>query len=96
MPSEHEGLGIAALEALVCGVPSVLADVEGLRDIHEVSASLKLVPPSAEGVAHGVSTLIATDAQVVAQATSQVAANVRDVHDQRQQIERLLQIYRGD
>jgi len=33
MPSLYEGLSIAALETLACGLPSVLADVPGLRDL---------------------------------------------------------------
>jgi glycosyltransferase involved in cell wall biosynthesis len=36
MPSEVEGFGIAALEALAVGTPSVLADVPGLRDFKDV------------------------------------------------------------
>jgi glycosyltransferase involved in cell wall biosynthesis len=36
MPSTEEGFGIAALEALVVGTPSVLADVPGLRDFKDV------------------------------------------------------------
>lgn len=32
MPSLREGLGMAAAEALACGVPAVLADVDGLRE----------------------------------------------------------------
>jgi len=33
MSSMFEGLGIACLEALYCGLPTVVSDVEGLRDI---------------------------------------------------------------
>lgn len=33
MPSTHEGLGIAAIEAAACGLPLVLTDVPGLRDL---------------------------------------------------------------
>jgi glycosyltransferase involved in cell wall biosynthesis len=33
MPSKFEGLGNAALEAMACGVPPVLYDVPGLRDL---------------------------------------------------------------
>jgi glycosyltransferase involved in cell wall biosynthesis len=33
MPSEHEGLGMAVIEAAACGVPTIAFDVSGLRDI---------------------------------------------------------------
>lgn len=33
MPSRHEGLSIAAVEAMACGLPSVLYNVPGLRDM---------------------------------------------------------------
>lgn len=33
MSSAHEGLGLAAVEALATGLPSVLADVPGLREV---------------------------------------------------------------
>jgi glycosyltransferase involved in cell wall biosynthesis len=32
-PSKHEGLSIACLEAMACGIPSILYDVPGLRDL---------------------------------------------------------------
>jgi glycosyltransferase involved in cell wall biosynthesis len=33
MPSLHEGLSIACIEALAMGLPAVVSDVEGLRDL---------------------------------------------------------------
>ncbi|WP_406170452.1 glycosyltransferase [Streptomyces sp. NBC_00996] len=37
MTSAYEGLGLAAVEALMTGLPLVLADVPGLRDVAEAS-----------------------------------------------------------
>jgi len=45
MPSRHEGLGNAALEALGCGLPSVLADVEGLRDLRPLFPGVRWAAP---------------------------------------------------
>lgn len=51
MPSLYEGLGNAALEALGCGVPSILADVEGLRDLKPFIPSVRWVPPTSDAIA---------------------------------------------
>ena len=58
MPSLYEGLPIAALEALACGVPSVLADAPGLRDVHPATESVRLVSPDAPSVAAAVTELV--------------------------------------
>ena len=68
MPSLYEGLGIAALEALACGVPSVLADVPGLRDVHPPTESVRLVSPDAASVAAAVTDLVSGGDHIRAQA----------------------------
>lgn len=35
MPSKHEGISITTIEAMACGIPSVLYDVPGLRDFNK-------------------------------------------------------------
>lgn len=50
MPSLHEGAGIAALEALGAGVPALLADVEGLRDLRDV-ADCEWTAPDPDAIA---------------------------------------------
>jgi glycosyltransferase involved in cell wall biosynthesis len=47
MPSLHEGAGIAAMEALGSGVPALLADVEGLRDLRPFAACEWSAPDAA-------------------------------------------------
>lgn len=46
MPSKFEGLSIAALEAMGCGIPTILYDVSGLKDIIKSEAHGKLIPAS--------------------------------------------------
>jgi glycosyltransferase involved in cell wall biosynthesis len=40
MPSLREGFGVAAIEALGCGLPVILSDVQGLRDFRRVFPNL--------------------------------------------------------
>ncbi|MEU9173150.1 glycosyltransferase [Streptomyces sp. NPDC048420] len=42
MTSAYEGLGLAAVEAVATGLPTVLADVPGLRDVAQASPSAVL------------------------------------------------------
>lgn len=58
MPSLYEGVGIAALEALACGVPSVLANVSGLQDVHGPAPNVRFVEPSAASLASGLLELL--------------------------------------
>jgi glycosyltransferase involved in cell wall biosynthesis len=50
MPSLREGLGVAAIEAMGAGVPVVLSDVDGLRDLRGLSPAIHWIEPNARGV----------------------------------------------
>ncbi|MCM2333069.1 MAG: glycosyltransferase [Anaeromyxobacteraceae bacterium] len=51
MPSLREGLSISALEALATGLPAILSDVDGLRELGEVFAGVRLPAPRADALA---------------------------------------------
>jgi glycosyltransferase involved in cell wall biosynthesis len=54
MPSVHEGLSIAALEALATGLPAVLADTPGLRDLAEDNSAVMLTDVTPEHFAKAI------------------------------------------
>lgn len=54
MTSAHEGLGLAAVEALATGLPSVLADVPGLRDVAGASPAALLTDTDPERLAAAI------------------------------------------
>ncbi|MFI9753822.1 glycosyltransferase [Streptomyces collinus] len=54
MPSSHEGVGIAAIEALATGLPAVLADVPGLRDLATAGPAVMLTEATPEAFARAL------------------------------------------
>jgi glycosyltransferase involved in cell wall biosynthesis len=54
MPSSHEGVGIAAIEALATGLPAILADVPGLRDLATVGPAVTLTEATPEAFARAL------------------------------------------
>jgi glycosyltransferase involved in cell wall biosynthesis len=62
MPSLYEGLGLAAVEALSVGLPALLADVDGLRDLRNIIPHLIYAEPDATSIANALSHFCATPA----------------------------------
>jgi glycosyltransferase involved in cell wall biosynthesis len=59
MPSLHEGLGIAAIEAVASGVPLVCSHVDGLADIAAATNNTVLTGTTAEAIAEGIARVAA-------------------------------------
>jgi glycosyltransferase involved in cell wall biosynthesis len=54
MPSTYEGFGVAAAEAMGAGLPVILSNVAGLRDMHEVDDSIYWIQPTADDLAKAI------------------------------------------
>ncbi|TKA11619.1 glycosyltransferase [Actinacidiphila oryziradicis] len=54
MPSVYEGLSIAAVEALATGLPAVLTDAPGLRDLAEDNSAVTLIDITPGGFAKAI------------------------------------------
>jgi glycosyltransferase involved in cell wall biosynthesis len=61
MPSLHEGRSVAVLEALATGLPALLADVPGLRDLSDPYPHLCYAEPSADSVTAALVALLEED-----------------------------------
>lgn len=59
MPSTCEGLGISTIEAIACGVPSVLTEIDGIKDIAEQTQYSIMTDCTSDSVAEGLRTLLA-------------------------------------
>jgi glycosyltransferase involved in cell wall biosynthesis len=53
MPSTHEGFGVAACEAMGAGLPVILSDVPGLRDMRAFGP-IQWIEPTVSGVSEAL------------------------------------------
>ncbi|WP_329318647.1 glycosyltransferase [Streptomyces sp. NBC_01262] len=63
MPSAHEGLSIAAVEGLATGLPAVLADTPGLRDLAEGNSAVTLTDVTPERFAKAIGKVAVSSAE---------------------------------
>jgi glycosyltransferase involved in cell wall biosynthesis len=63
MPSLWEGLGVSALEAAGTGLPLILANVDGLRDVATAATGSYLVTPTPEALSSAILAICNSDRQ---------------------------------
>ncbi|MBJ6638754.1 glycosyltransferase [Streptomyces sp. DHE7-1] len=95
LPSRWEGMALAPLEALSCGRPVVLTDVDGARESLPPALAPRCLVPAADPVALGraVAVLLA-DAPLRAALADQGRRHVLSTHDVRHTAERVADLYR--
>jgi glycosyltransferase involved in cell wall biosynthesis len=74
MPSLFEGLGNAAIEALAVGLPAVLGDCAGLRDLSGIFPSVRYATPCGPALADTLEAMLSAESML---APAQVEAQVR-------------------
>ncbi|MGV9339641.1 glycosyltransferase [Streptomyces sp. NPDC003688] len=95
LPSRWEGMALAPLEALACGRPVVLADVDGAREsLPSASAGLCLVPPEDPAALAAAVAGLLTDAPLRAEFGESGRRHVLSTHDVRHTAERIAGVYR--
>ncbi|MFF0849675.1 glycosyltransferase family 4 protein [Streptomyces sp. NPDC003280] len=95
LPSRWEGMALAPLEALACGRPVVLTDVDGAREsLPPALADRCLVPAADPAALAGAVTALLTDAPLRAALADQGRRHVLSTHDVRHTAERVADLYR--
>ncbi|MET8580926.1 glycosyltransferase [Streptomyces collinus] len=95
LPSRWEGMALAPLEALACGRPVVLTDVDGAREsLPPALAPHCLVPPGdPEALARAIAALL-SDAPLRASLGARGRGHVQSTHDVRHAADRVADLYR--
>jgi alpha-1,6-mannosyltransferase len=73
-PGDQETFGLAALEAMACGVPVVAADAAGLAELIPARAGILVTPRDARALADGVEAVFDADRARMGSAAREVAA----------------------
>ena len=95
MPSLYEGLSIAALETLACGLPSVLADVPGLRDLRPHVPDAWWVGPGPEPISIALGEIATMSAEERVRWSSETAATIKREFAVDQHVRDYLECYRA-
>ncbi|GAA3126195.1 glycosyltransferase [Streptomyces rameus] len=95
LPSRWEGMALAPLEALGCGRPVVVTDVDGAREsLPPALAARCLVPPEDPGALAGAVTGLLSDPALRAALGAQGRRHVLARHDVRHTAEQITAVYR--
>jgi len=94
MPSLEEGFGVAAIEALATGVPSVLSNRPALCDFGDYFPGIFYVEPTTEGVIQGVSNAAALSDEARVALRVEYAKAALDNFGSRAGVLRYVSVYR--
>ncbi|MFF6953541.1 glycosyltransferase [Streptomyces iakyrus] len=95
LPSRWEGMALAPLEAMACGRPVVVTDVDGARESLPASSSARcLVPPEDPVALAGAVTALLADPALRKSLGDQGRRHVLSTHDVRHTAEAVSDVYR--
>jgi glycosyltransferase involved in cell wall biosynthesis len=95
MPSTQEGLPISALEAMASGLPAILTDVNGLRDLRPTFPGLLFAEPTPASLAEALLAFTEQDAAGWREAAAGYPAIVRREYGVEAGVAAYVRLYRG-
>ncbi|MGW4082553.1 glycosyltransferase [Streptomyces sp. NPDC004822] len=95
LPSRWEGMALAPLEAMACGRPVVVTDVDGAREsLPSAARAACLVPPDDPGGLARALTALLLDAPLRAELGALARAHTLAAHDLRRATDAVTDVYR--
>lgn len=95
LPSLEESFGLAALEALACGTPTIATSVGGLREFVRDSETGYSVPPrDPAAIAEKINHILDPDNREEVEAIRERGLAVADSFSTEKQVRRILEVYR--
>lgn len=94
VPGDMEGFGVVMLEAGLCGLPIVAADLEGIRDAVRDGRNGHRVPPLDPGAYARAITAYVDDPAALAEASQRAGAFVRDTFSWEAAADAYLAVFR--
>lgn len=96
MPSAHEGMGMAAVEAMAAGLPAILSRRPGLRDFAAVAPEIIYCEPEPEPLAREIMALAAAPSTERRRIGAKLAAAMRQHFSLEAGVRRYLNVYEQD
>lgn len=96
-PSRREGMGIAPLEAMACGVPVIISQIPGVTDLANIEGKTGIyIPPGDAEALKGAMIELGESAQRRREMGIQAALRIQEAFGWKAYIQQWLKLYNGE